>query len=529
MTKAAIYIRLSDEDRDKANKADESESIVNQRRMLTEYAEERKWEIYDIYSDEDYSGSDSSRPAFNRMIADAGDKKFQVVLCKSLARFARDVSMVEQYINGLFIEWGIRFISLADYADSAQKGSRKNIQINSLVNQWYLEDLSENIRSVMTSKKKLGQYTGSYAPYGYIKDPRNKHKFLVDDEAAEVVKRIYRLYLKGYGNKAIANALNDDGVPCPSKYRLKKGFKTNRKQETAEELRWSDHTVWHILRNPNYTGDMVQSRYGKPTYKSKSIREKKNPGEWIVVEGTHEAIISKEDYNRAQAMKETRGLHNRNASINRAVANVFSGVVKCKSCERSLVLSGSGKHNKGTRYLRCAGRKSGIARCNCAMVKYSSLAEEVTDRLKTLISRYGDFEELEKHTRRNRDFESEIASLNKMKEKNLLEQKRLENALASSYVDKASGELSGEEFAVISKSLNAKTTKLTLEIKGLQEQLDKILSRQNAGDKVNQMIAQYQDFMELDREIVRAFIEVILIGERDGATGDFDLEIHWNI
>jgi hypothetical protein len=380
----------------------------------------------------------------------------------------------------------------------------------------------------MTHKKRQGQFTGAFAPYGYIKDPQNSHRLVVDHEAAAVVKRIFQLYLAGYGNKAIASALNDDGVPCPSKYRKTKGYKTNRSDGAAEELRWSDHSVWHILRNPNYTGDLVQCRYGKPTYKSKSIKEKASD-QWIIVEGTHEAIINKTDYDRVQAMKTDRGLHNRNANVNRAVTNIFAGVVKCKICGRSLVLSGSGKLNKGTRYLRCAGRKSGIALCNCAMVKYDLLTAEITSRIQALINRYCDFERLEKYARKNRDFNSEIAVLKKSKEKNLFEQKRIDDALSDSYVDKSSGIITGEEFSVISARLKIKKDELGKEQAYLQGQLEKIFSLQDAESKVNQMIAQYQNFAELNREIVRAFVEVVYIGERDQQANDFDLEIHWRI
>ncbi|MCL2578492.1 MAG: recombinase family protein [Oscillospiraceae bacterium] len=526
MMNAAIYIRLSEEDRDKVSKGDDSESITNQRNMLVDYATERGWDIFDIYSDEDYSGSDGTRPAFNRMLADARQRKFGVVLCKSLSRFARDVAMVEKYINGLFIEWQIRFISLTDYADSSQKGSRKNIQINSLVNQWYLEDLSENIRATMTGKKKQGQYTGAFAPYGYLKDPQDKHKLIIDPEAAAVVQRIYKLYLDGYGNKAIANCLNDEGVPCPSKYRQINGIKSNRSDEAADVLLWSDHTVWHILRNPNYTGTLVQNRYGKATYKSKTSKER-TPDDWIVVENTHELIVSKEDYERVQTAKATRGLHNRNASTSRAVSNIFAGIIKCKVCGRSLITSGSGRLNKSTKYLRCAGRKSGIAKCTCAMVKYDVLVDELTERIRNIITLYCDPEQLAKHAH-SRDFSGEIAALQRAKDKIVFELKRVSDALSSSYIDKTSGALSENDFALISANLRDKREKLEADDKHIQAQLDKLHEKQNAGDRVANIIAQYQDFLELDRDIVRAFIEVIRVGERDGETNEFGLEIVYN-
>ena len=529
MPDVAIYIRLSEEDRNKTDKDQDSESIINQRNMLCEYVADRGWNAYEIYSDEDYSGSDTTRPAFNKMINDARDGKFQVVLCKSLSRFARDVSMVETYINGYFIEWGIRFISVSDYADSAQKGNRKNIQINSLVNQWYLEDLSDNVKSVMTHKKKQGQYVGAFTPYGYIKDPEDNHRIIVDEEAADIVRRIFAMYLEGHGNKAIANTLNNAGVPCPSKYRAIKGFQTNRSSEKAEDLRWSDHTVWHIMRNPNYTGDLVQSRFGKPMYKSKSIKER-TPDEWITVENAHEAIICKEDYDRVQTMKKTRGLYNRTSSANRAVHNVFAGIIKCKICGRSLVLSSSGKHNHGTRYLRCAGRKSGIALCNCAMVKYDLLVAEVTKRIRVLINRYCDFETLEKQTAKRKEYYgAEIADLQKSREKNLSEQKKIDNVLSDSYVDKSTGLISAEEFTVISTNLKTKKEELLASYNSIQDRLNKLHNLQNAESQANSIAMKYQAFSELTREIIEAFIDVIYIGERDAKTNEFDLEINWKI
>lgn len=153
MNKVAIYVRLSDEDRDKQNEFDESESIQNQKSMLIEYAMQRGWEIYDIYSDEDYAGSDRNRPDFNRFLGDAEKRKFNIGLCKTQSRFTREMELVEKYLHGLFPRWGVRFVSVVDNADTEVKGNKKSRQINGLINEWYLEDLSENIRSVMRHKK----------------------------------------------------------------------------------------------------------------------------------------------------------------------------------------------------------------------------------------------------------------------------------------------------------------------------------------------------------------------------------------
>ncbi len=154
--KAAIYCRLSEEDRNKRSENDDSNSIQNQKTMLLQYAMQQEWEIYRIYSDDDYTGADRKRPEFNRLLADAKERLFDIILCKTQSRFTRELELVEKYIHGLFPLWGIRFVSVVDHADTDNRGNKKSRQINGLVNEWYLEDMSENIKSVLTSRRKNG-------------------------------------------------------------------------------------------------------------------------------------------------------------------------------------------------------------------------------------------------------------------------------------------------------------------------------------------------------------------------------------
>ena len=224
MPKVAIYCRLSEEDRGKANPTADSESIRNQKALLCRYAQERDWEIYQIYSDEDYAGADRRRPAFNQMLRDAEDGAFQIVLCKTQSRFTREVELVEKYLHGLFPLWGIRFVSVVDNADTQVRGNKKSRQINALVNEWYLEDLSDNIRTVLTAKRRQGQHIGASALYGYRKDPDRKGGLLPDPEAAEIVREIFRRYADGWGKTAIVRDLNRRGVPCPSAYKRLHGL-----------------------------------------------------------------------------------------------------------------------------------------------------------------------------------------------------------------------------------------------------------------------------------------------------------------
>ena len=251
MEKVAIYIRLSKEDIDKINMGDNSESIKNQKLMLSEYATRKGWQIFDFYIDEDYSGADTSRPAFDRLLRDAEKREFDIVLCKQQNRFLRNLEAVEEIIHGKFYEWNIRFVSLLDGADTAIEGNKKSRQIHGMVDEWYLEDLSKNIKNTFRSKMKVGQYLGSFAPYGYKKDPEDRHKLIIDEEVADNVRRIFNLYLKGYGTHRIAQTLTKEGIERPSAY-MKRKYENFSLPNVSDYNLWGHTTINRILRNPIY-------------------------------------------------------------------------------------------------------------------------------------------------------------------------------------------------------------------------------------------------------------------------------------
>ena len=305
----AIYSRLSEEDKDKLNQEDESRSIQNQKSLLITYATSHGWEIYNIYSDDDYKGSDRNRPAFKELLKDAKKRKFNIVLCKSQSRFTRELELVEKIIHGDFAEWGIRFVGLADNADTANKGNKKSRQINGLVNEWYLEDLSDNIKTVLTDHRTKGLHIGSFAPFGYQKDPNSKGHLIIDPEAAAIVREVFELYATGMGRTGIAKILNNKGIPNPTAYKKQKGMRYNGVTKSYGTL-WHYYTITSILENEMYIGNMVQGKYENPTYKSR--HSKPVPKErWIRVEGTHEPIIEKKLWEDVQInLSKIRNLKN---------------------------------------------------------------------------------------------------------------------------------------------------------------------------------------------------------------------------
>lgn len=218
--RVVLYLRLSDEDRDKLTKEQLSESIKNQEIMLRKYAEEQGWKIVGIYNDEDYSGADRDRPNFNIMINECKIGNVDIVLVKSQSRFARDVELIEKYIHNLFHEWNVRFITYIEKIDNTKRETKKQSQLVGLTDEWYLEDTSINIRETLKNKREEGQFTGSFAPYGYIKDPENKNHLIPDAVVKDVIVRIFDEYIKGYGLEKIAMGLTNDNILSPLEYKM---------------------------------------------------------------------------------------------------------------------------------------------------------------------------------------------------------------------------------------------------------------------------------------------------------------------
>ena len=223
--RVVLYLRLSDEDHNKLSKEELSESIKNQERMLRDYANSHNWQITHIYNDEDYSGIDSNRPEFNKMIKECELGNVDIVLCKTQSRFTRDMELVEKYLHNKFNERNVRFISIVDNADTDNKGNKKSRQINGLVNEWYLEDTSDNIKAAYRSKRIDGQFTGSFASYGYMKDPKNKNHLIIDEVVADNVRKIFKMYISNYGISKIIKTLTEENIVSPLEYKFMNGSK----------------------------------------------------------------------------------------------------------------------------------------------------------------------------------------------------------------------------------------------------------------------------------------------------------------
>ncbi len=308
---AAIYCRLSKEDAGR-EEGSNSESIVNQQKLLKDYAQKHDFKIFDYYIDEDRSGLDRKRPEFLRLIEDARLGRFGVVLCKTQSRFTRDMEMVEKYIHGLFPLWGIRFISVVETYDTAIKGNKKARQISGLVNEWYCEDLSENIKAVLHKKMRDGEFIGSFACYGYVKS-EDRHGLEIEEETSKVVRQIYKMYLEGDSCRTIAEKLTNEKILTPTAWKRNVGLNYQNPsavQNSSTECEhsryaWSPNTIKRILSNETYIGTLVQGREQKVSFKSKKIKTVPKEA-WIMVENHHPAIIDKEIFQKVAILRKSR-------------------------------------------------------------------------------------------------------------------------------------------------------------------------------------------------------------------------------
>lgn len=525
--KAALYCRLSKEDgeQEKRNGENESESIQNQKSMLIQYAIEKGYDIYQIYSDEDYSGVDRSRPEFNRMIEAASRHRFDAVIVKTQSRFTRDMELVEKYIHGKFAEWGIRFIAVVDHVDTADEGGKKSRQINGLVNEWYLEDLSGNVRSVLTHKRRQGKFIGAFAPYGYRKDPADNNHLLIDPEAAQVVRRIFALYLAGSGAARIARVLNEEGVPTPTEYKRAHGERRSQSDRFPHASLWSKPTIYRMLTNHTYAGDLEQGRRKKVNYKSRRVVWLPKE-DWIIVQGTHEPIIDGESFRCVQQMLEDHA-----RSGGQGTAAPLAGKVFCGRCGAAMEQTSSGyvskKTGKAKKYFRC--RTSQRDKKSCPGQDYMPadlLQQLVLERVRRYITGYLEPEAAEKEEaealagRRRRAKQAELERLRG-------EIRRRRRAMQELYLDKSGGLISSSQFMEMNRAFLKEVEGLERRCAKLEQEPEEDDGPRRFAEKLKRRLEEAAEGKTLDRKLVSLLIEKVVVYPVDDGKNRRTIEIFW--
>lgn len=517
MQKVGIYCRLSIEDKNKL-KTDDSQSIQNQKSMLCDYCNKNNLEIYDIYCDDGYSGTDNNRPEFRRLLRDCECGNIDIVLCKDQSRFSRDIMVTEKYINDRFLEWGVRFIGISDNSDSDSEIYSTMRLFTSAYNEMYVKDISDKIRRTLTFKREQGQFTGSFAPYGYIISPEDKHKLIIDKNTYENVKLIFDMFVQGNGYRKIAQELNNRNILSPSAYKRHIGSKYVNCNAGTDGL-WTQSTISSILKNEIYTGTLVQGKSHHISYKNKK-RKKVDKNEWIRIPDTHEAIIDPETWKRTQERLNSRIRSDRVTNE----LSVLSGKVKCGVCGRPMKRNVYYNKSRTIKYygMQCASYKSGKMNCsNTRTISGKILENKILSELNNIIDKYCQKDEVIISD----TVQEQLKSLEYQRNSLESQLQTAKNRLSIMYREKTDGIISQTEYEIFRETLLSDVQNINNRLTETEKLIDEY--RENTENQKDRT-ENYIPFTTLSRSIVNEFIDFIEVEELQ-SNKERTINIHWNL
>lgn len=507
---AALYIRLSKEDMDK-NKT-ESASIANQREILKEYLKLHPDIAHvDTYVDDGYSGTDFDRPGWTRLMQDIRLKRINCVIVKDLARLGRNYTISGDLIDNQFARLGVRFIALNNGIDTAGDGMNAatrciSIGVTNVINESYAASTSVNIRGTLNNHRRQGKFIGAFACYGYQKDPEDYHKLIIDEEAAPAVRMIYREFIDGSSIIGIVKKLNGMGIPNPTLYKRQQGMNFNSR--TDNDGLWSDRTVRRILQNQMYIGNMVQGVNRTVNYKVHECRAVPKD-EWIIVENTHEPIIDRETFDKAQSLF-SRHIHSCKADQR---ADLFAGFVFCADCGKAMHKKVNRQNGKTYRYYKCSTKqKKSPKACTNHTIRIDKLEQAVLTTIQTMVDVALDYDELMKQVKQSsRNQESDY--IKRTLETQKKEREKCLKASADLYPDWKNGEITQEEYQRIRANLNEKLEKLDAMIANLEATRSQLDGDTLAPNTFAEHFMNHRNITELTRPILVELIDKILIHE----------------
>ena len=501
LKRAALYCRLSQDD----GQACESSSIQTQKLILEQYAKEKGFFIQDCYVDDGYSGLNYDRPSFQRLLNDIDAGKIDIVITKDLSRLGRDYIQTGYYTEIYFANKNIRYIAVNDGIDTA-KSDNDIAPFKNILNDMYAKDLSRKVKTAKRQRMKKGYYISSQPPYGYKPNPENKKELIIDEEAAQTVREIFGLALKGYGVVNIAKELTAKKILIPSAYKAMRGdtrFKTTtRWKRYKDEYTWCNPTLLKILRDRVYVGDMEGHKYEVKNYKTKK-RIRVPSEQHIIVENTHEPIIAREDFDQVQSLISAR---HKASKYN--YPNIFKSVLFCSECGYRLTIA-----KKGERYVyRCMHRFKEPDKCKrYNYIYYDDLYEIVEERIRKLTKKLRDDNNLiEKIQNKvvSKDVqvrtEKEVIKI----EKRL---KALDKILRKLYEDYASEELNVENYQRMLNEYQREQETLLMRKNEIATRLTKESDIIANFKKLKEATEQFLDFEQISANMLNQLIERIEI------------------
>lgn len=515
--KPALYVRLSREDGDR----EESDSIANQRDMLAEFAAAQDdLAAPAFYTDDGYTGTDFDRPGFRRMMDDLRAGTVNCVIVKDLSRFGRNYVGVGEYLEQVFPLLDVRFISVNDRVDSFLDPRSVNnlvVPFKNIINDEYCRDISNKVRASLDLKRRQGKFIGSFASYGYRKDPADHSRLLVDGQAAAVVRDIFDWFVGGMSVLGIAKRLNEMGVPNPSVYKRRQGMNYRHPASDKLDGLWPDSSVRRILRNRLYTGTMVQGKNRIKSYKL-HVSEAVPEADWIEVAATHEAIIPAELFERAQALftRDTR-----TAPAQKEVY-LFSGFLRCADCGRAMHRKTISQPYGDYHYYICSTfKKQHSGACTKHTIRSDRLEQAVLEALRHQIALAVEMDELVAEINRSSTRGHNAKRLLDERAQLEAEREHVEQMKLSLYPDWKAGDISREEYHQLKAQFEQRQAGLDGRIAAVQARIDEV---QNGVDETNSFLTQfvqYRSLQKLTREAVVELIDMIYVHEGGGITIQF--------
>lgn len=507
----AFYIRLSREDK---RGKEESESITNQRLILTDFLEQQddddEYIFVDEYIDDGVSGTtDEERESFQRLLTDIQKGKINCVIVKNLARSFRNNGDQSYYLGDWFPRNNVRFISLyqqpVDTYKDPQNAQNIAVPVQGVLNEEHARGTSESVRRTFDKKREKGLHIGSFAAYGYQKDPKDKNMLIIDEEAAEVVKSIYAWFLEGLSKNAIVHKLNDSGVLCPALYKQSKGMKYKNPHAEGKIPLWSAVTITNILKNRIYVGDMVQGRYRMKSYKI-HVQETVSEEEWFIVENTHEPIISRENFAKVQELlkKDTR------TAPKQKTLYLFSGFLRCADCSKAMTRS----KVRGNVYYYCRTYKDqSKAACTKHTMRHNHLEQAVLYAIKQQVYIAVSLSEMVPRINKAPLQKSQTMRLNELMATKEKELSRISRYKQSIYQDWKDGEISHKDYRQMKEDYERQIETINEVIGNLQEEKAEL---ENGVDVENPFLTtfrKYENINKLTRDILIELVDTIKVYE----------------
>lgn len=507
----ALYCRLSQDD----GNVGDSDSIINQKKILAEYAERNGYTPYQFYIDDGFSGTNFERPQFKQMIEDAKKGTVKRIICKDLSRFGRDYIKVGLYTEFIFPDKDIHFIAVNDDVDSNVQKDNDLAPFKNLFNEWYARDTSKKIKAVKKAKGLAGEHMSCVAPYGYRKNPDNPKEWLIDEESAEVVREIFRLCVDGYGPRRIANILTERKILIPSAYALEKGYAV-RNIIPKNPCQWSSTVVVDVLERMDYLGHTVNFKTHRKSYKQKKKIEN-DKSEWKIFENTHEPIIDKSTFDIVQKIRA-----NRKRPTKMGEMPMFSGILYCADCGKKLSFHRRANDPDTKHNFVCSNYRSDTHNCSMHYIRNVVVEQLVLENLREVVSYVKAYEDEFVQMVMDADIKQKSKELAKKKRVLSDKEKRytqLDGLFQHIYEDNVSGKLSDERFVKLSQGYEAEQKDLQSEIEALRMELSQEKQQSVNVKSFLSTVKKYTEIPELTSEIVHEFIDRIIVHEADKSSG----------